>query len=298
MNLLVSEENLPFFEALASSVRIEIIKCLSSKEMNIKELAEAVGISSAMMTAHVNKLEKAGLIVSHRTKKEGKVCMLLNQRYVLELPLNDYHQIQSYEVKIGVGQFTKAEVGPTCGLANNESIIGGYDDPRYFYDTNRFGAQLLWFTNGFVEYEIPNYIPDGYRILDIEISAEMSSEHPHIRNDWESDINLYLNDKLVCPWIAPGDFGDRKGKYTPSWWLSGQYGIFKKYLINQTGVFLDKEQKSEHTIKEFGMDRKHWNLRFEVSEEKRRAGGLTIFGERYGDYPYGIQVLVNYEKKE
>ena len=40
MRVSISEDNLEFFEALASPVRLKIIGCLSKRSMNIKELAE------------------------------------------------------------------------------------------------------------------------------------------------------------------------------------------------------------------------------------------------------------------
>lgn len=296
MQIWVSEENLPFFEALSSPVRIKILEHLAQGESNIKDLAEAVGVTSAMMTAHVNKLEAAGLILSTRTKKAGKVCSLVNQWYTLRLPTVHYHQIQNYEIQLGVGQYTKAEIQPTCGIANNEKIIGGHDDPKFFFDPERIHAQLVWFRDGFIEYEIPNYVPDGCEIIDIEISAEMCSEYPHIKNDWKSDINLYLNGHPICTWVSPGDFGDRRGKYTPGWWLSAQYGILKRFEINKQGVYLDKEIKSPLTLDAYDLSRDHWTLRFEVSSLNGRPGGLTIFGENFGDYARGIVIKVNYKR--
>lgn len=296
MQVWVSEEYLPFFEALANPMRIKIIERLAEGEANIKELAAAIGISSAMVTSHIQKLEQAGLVVSTKSRRYGKVCMLVNQFYALRLPTPNFSQIQNYEIKLGVGQYTKAEVEPTCGLADENRIIGGYDEARFFYDPDRIKAQILWFTKGYVEYEIPNYVPEGCKILDIQISAEMCSEYPNVRNDWESDIELSLNGRRICLWRSPGDFGDRKGKFTPGWWCSAQYGILKRFEINQQGIYLDKEQQSEDTLEDFDLDRSHWTLRFAVSEERIRAGGLTIFGERFGDYAKEIEIQVNYEK--
>ena len=296
MQLWVSEENLPFFMALASPVRIKIIKRLAQGEANIKDLAEEIGVSSAMMTSHIKKLENAGLVMAPASRKQGKMCSLINQWYTLRLPTSNYQPIQNYEVQLDVGHYTKAEITPTCGLASTEKIIGTPDDPRAFYDPERFQAELLWFTQGYVEYEIPNYVPDEYEIVDIEISAEMCSEYPHIKNNWESDINIYLNGELVCPWVSPGDFGDRTGKYTPSWWLSAQYGILKKFSINKDGVFLDKKLKSNKSLQNYHLDKDHWSLRFEASDAKRRAGGLTIFGKHYGDFSRGIIVKINYQQ--
>lgn len=40
MQLWVSEENIPFFAALASPIRIKILERLAKSDANIKELAE------------------------------------------------------------------------------------------------------------------------------------------------------------------------------------------------------------------------------------------------------------------
>jgi len=296
MQLYISEENIPFFEALSNPVRIKIIERLAEGDANIKELAAAVGVTSAMVTSHIHKLEQVGLVDSIRSKKDGKLCSLINQWYILRLPTANFHQIQNYEVQLGVGKYARISATPTCGLADSDKLIHCYDDPKCFYDPDRFDAQLLWFTSGYVEYDIANLVPENCKIVDIEISAEMSSEYPNTKDDWESDINLYLNGELICPWISPGDYGNRRGKFTPSWWLAGQYGLLKHYEINRQGVYLDRERQSDKTVEDFHTERDIWTIRFEVSEEKRRPGGLTIFGEEYGDYARGIQIKVNYER--
>lgn len=296
MQLWVSEENIPFFAALASPIRIKILERLAKSDANIKELAEDVGVTSAMMTSHIRKLEEVGLVATSRSKKNGKVCALINQWYILRLPLDTYQQLQDYDLQLGVGQYVRADVTLTCGLADAEKLLCEYDIPKYFHDPDHFNAQLIWFTSGYVEYEIPSYVPKDCKIMEIEISAEMCSEYPLVREDWESDINLYLNGELICPWVSPGDFGLRRGKYTPRWFPSNQYGLLKRYEINRSGTFLDKEPQSDKTVDDFHLDREVWTLRFEASGEKRRPGGLTIFGEQYGDYPVGIQVRVIYER--
>lgn len=78
MQLWVSEENIPFFAALASPIRIKILERLAKSDANIKELAEDVGVTSAMMTSHIRKLEEVGLVATSRSKKNGKVCALIN----------------------------------------------------------------------------------------------------------------------------------------------------------------------------------------------------------------------------
>ncbi|QHQ59551.1 helix-turn-helix domain-containing protein [Anaerocolumna sedimenticola] len=295
MNLdISSEENLIFFEALASPVRIKIIKCLSKKNMNIKELADEIGVSSAIMTTHIRKMEEAGLVESRKSKAFGKVCKLIEKTYNLVFPVI-HVPMNYYDLNLKLGQYTEACVEPTCGIATEESVIGSFDEPKYFFDSRRDETQLLWFSKGFVEYRIPNYIPQNCRATSIEICVEMSSEYSHIDNAGQSDIILYLNDEELCLWTSPGDFGDRRGRYTPNWWRSGQYGILKRYEINEKGVYLDKVLKSEKTLEDYKLERQSWTLRFEVCDKYRKAGGLTIFGEKFGDYAQDIYVCVRYD---
>ena len=46
---------------------------------------------------------------------------------------------------------------------------------------------------------------------------------------------LWINDVAVGTWTSPGDYGDRRGIYTPTWWkLEGsQYGKLKTWRIGE-----------------------------------------------------------------
>lgn len=79
MQLGIDKSSLVVYEALASEVRMTIIQLLSKNKMNIKELAKELGISSAIVTKHVKKLEDAGLIKTEKVPgKSGlqKISML------------------------------------------------------------------------------------------------------------------------------------------------------------------------------------------------------------------------------
>jgi predicted transcriptional regulator len=131
-------------------------------------------------------------------------------------------------------------------------------------------------------------------MVSLEITAELSSEYPHYRDDWPSDIDLCLNGEHVCMWTSPGDYGKRRGKLTPAWWPSNQYGLLKSFRINNTGVFIDEELVSDKTLKNFHVDRGFLTIRFAVSERDRRAGGLTIYGKQFGNYAQDIGVRIGY----
>lgn len=93
-----------------------------------------------------------------------------------------------YEVDIKVGHYSDYHVYPTCGLATAEALIGEVDDPRYFAHPDRYNSDILWFSRGYVEYIIPNFLPPSQKIDQITISLELSSEAPGCNDNWPSDI--------------------------------------------------------------------------------------------------------------
>ena len=58
-----------------------------------------------------------------------------------------------------IGNFKRVSIKPTCGLASDSKYIGMIDDPRSFYEPEHVFAQILWFRQGFVEYDFPNNLP-------------------------------------------------------------------------------------------------------------------------------------------
>ena len=162
---------------------------------------------------------------------------------------------------------------------------------------DRYSADILWFTKGFVEYNIPNFIPSFQKITQLTISAELSSEAPGVNNVWPSDISFYLNDVCIGNWLSPGDFGDSRGLFTPDWWFPNwnQYGLLKLLVINREGTFIDGLQISDVTIDSFKLDfRSSLRLRLAVEDNARYIGGLTIFGKSFGNYGQDIKVNIHY----
>ena len=118
MRVSISEDNLEFFEALASPVRLKIIGCLSKRSMNIKELAENVGVSSAIMTSHIKKLESAHLVESKKSKQYGKVCSLVGTNYMLLFPTPRL-AVTHYDVNLTVGSTPGPRFPLPAGLQPN-----------------------------------------------------------------------------------------------------------------------------------------------------------------------------------
>ncbi|BBH22782.1 transcriptional regulator [Paenibacillus baekrokdamisoli] len=282
---------LPLYEALASDVRLHILELLSKQPMNVKDLAAALGLSSAIITMHTKKLEKGGLITTELVRRNGgthKICSLAVDKVELTIPQQAEQQRDYQEVSIPVGHYTRFEVHPTCGLSTTEQLIGQFDDPRYFLEPDRMHAQILWFGKGFVEYRIPNYVLMGQALGEIEISFEIGSEAPGILADWPSDIHFYLNDTLLGVWTSPGDSGEGRGMLTPAWWTVNQYGWLKIIRVTEEGTFIDGQRLSDVTLNDIVMTRNDWVFRFAVPEDAEHVGGLTIYGEGFGNYNQNI----------
>lgn len=57
-----------------------------------------------------------------------------------------------------IGHYTDYDLKPTCGLATEKEFIGRVDEPKYFMDPKRMDAEILWFTEGFIQYNIANFL--------------------------------------------------------------------------------------------------------------------------------------------
>ncbi|MCQ6562455.1 ArsR/SmtB family transcription factor [Paenibacillus mendelii] len=282
---------LPLYEALASSVRLRVLELLAGQPMNVKELASALGLSSAIVTMHTKKLEKGGLIRTELVRRNGgthKICSLAVNRIELMIPEKGDQPRPFQELSVPVGHYTRFDVHPTCGLATTERIIGQFDDPRYFFEPERMHARILWFGRGFVEYRIPNYVLPGQTLEEIEISLEIGSEAPGTSENWPSDIHFYLNDVLLGVWTSPGDPGEGRGQLTPAWWSVNQYGWLKMVRVTAGGTFIDGQRLSDVTLDDIPVSRNDWTLKIEVPKDALHVGGATLYGEGFGNYNQDI----------
>jgi predicted transcriptional regulator len=293
-------EGLELFKALGSEVRIEIVRILlENNGMNMNELASRLNITNGALTSHIKKLEECGIVtVSSETSGHGnqKICSVHLDKILIDLQNQEKNE-DVYTTSIKVGLFSDYEVYPTCGLASASKIIGQVDDTRYFSHPDRYDADILWFTKGYVEYVVPNFIPFSQKIDELCISAELSSEAPGVNNIWPSDVYFYLNDVFLGIWTSPGDFGDVKGIFTPDWWFPNwnQYGLLKMLVINHQGTYIDGLQISSVTIDRFNLTSKSSiKLKMAVPDTAEHVGGLTIYGKSFGNYNQDINVRISY----
>ncbi|SET03805.1 Predicted transcriptional regulator [Pseudobutyrivibrio sp. C4] len=295
------DDGVELFKALGSDVRIQILNILLENDrMSMNQLATQLNLSNGALTGHIKKLEECGLIsTSNESASHGnsKLCSVIQDKIVIEIekPL-DLANVSTTDIK--VGQFSKYDICPTCGLANSASVIGEIDDARYFAHPDHFNADILWFTKGYVEYALPNLVPSNNNITQISISFEISSEAPGIDNNWPSDISFSINNQKVGMWTSPGDFGGEiLGMFTPDWWPPNwnQYGLLKLLVVNKFGTFIDGLQISDVTIDDLKLKPgQPLDFRIAVEDDAEHIGGVTLFGKTFGNYGQDIRVSINY----
>ena len=124
----------------------------------------------------------------------------------------------AFSQEIPLGSFTDAHVAAGCGMASENGIIVADDMPGAFFSPERKDAQMIWFSKGYIEYRLPNYMMKDKKVNAVVLSMELCSEAPNYRNDWESDITFWVNGTEVATYLSPGDFGGRRGRLNPDWW--------------------------------------------------------------------------------
>ncbi len=292
---------LKIFKALSSEIRIQILELLATHQaLNLNDLAQKLGLTNGAITMHIRKLEECGLIEVHTAVgKHGlqKMCYLNEERLLVELRSKDVENV--YEVELKVGHYSDYLAVPTCGLATKDSIIGDFDDPRYFADPKRVDAEIVWLTEGFLEYRVPNYLKPNHVLQELQFSLELGSEAPGYADNWPSDIFFYVNNIEIGCWTSPGDFGDKRGAFNPVWWPPhlNQYGLLKLIRINHDGSFIDGCRISDVTLADIGLDYKS-DIRFKiaVNEKSRNRRGLTVYGKHFGNYNQDILIRVLYRE--
>lgn len=297
MEIPVSAQSLPFFEALASGTRLKMVELLAEKPMNIGEMAEALGVSPAIVTRHVRQLCDAGIVTAERTagrRGSQKICRLRAGGVRLRFGTAE-KPAPSFRSSVPVGQYSAWEVRPTCGLADGAGLIGAMDDPRYFADPAHVRASLVWFGGGYVEYRLPNFLLRGQTVRALRITLEICSEAPGVNENWPSDIDFSVNGVALGRWTSPGDFGGRRGRLTPPWWGGTQYGLLKTLRVEETGAFIDGIPLSDVSAGRLGLGfGRDIRLRIASSPQAAHRGGVTLFGREFGNYPQDIELTVYY----
>ena len=291
------EEGLEILKAFASAARIKVLKLLHTNgPMNVNEIARALDLPQSSVSSNVQILEDAGLIrteAQRARKGNQKIChSLFDEVMVMFKDDPKAANANVIEVAMPLGLYTSCEVSAPCGLCSTDGIIGLLDVPDTFLDPGRMKTGLIWFTRGYVEYQFPN----NTKLLDAEVdtlefSMELSSEVPGTSANWPSDITVTVNHIDIGTWTSPGDFGDKRGVYTPDWWkLKGsQYGKLKAWRVTENGTYVDGVKISPVSLKDLDLGtHRSIRLRIAVKDEALHPGGINIFGRGFGNYDQDI----------
>ena len=296
------ENGLEIFKCLGSEVRMQIVHLLSQNgEMNLNELASALELTNGALTSHVRMLEQCGIIQtvpSYTGRGLQKICSLkVDQMLMNVYPVREALTAKAYETSIRIGHYSDYAAGPSCGIACREKLIGTENDPRCFAYPERVDAEMIWLHDGYVEYRIPNQLPEGQRIDQITLSFEVGAADQGSESDTQSMLHFLLNGKEMGHWLSIKSMDADGGIYTPGWWQRRERrcGFLKMLVINRIGAFLDGVMMAETgNGYEFLDGSGEMHFRFEARSENGNNGGLALYGRGFGNYQQDIQVRVHY----
>lgn len=297
------KEGLELFRTLGSEIRMQIISLLSeNKEMSIGEISAALDVTQGALTSHIRRLEEQGLIsieTRHTDRGLQKICSLKEHEILLNIyPAMEESNTKAYETEVAIGHYTDYAVRKGCGLVTASGPVGSADDPRVFSYPERLDAQMLWLHDGFIEYRIPNLLPEKHQIVQLTLSMEMSCSEQGSEEDIYSDIDYYLNGRKIGSWLASTENrGTTRGIYTPAWKVSPlrQHGYLKMLVINGAGVFIDGVKVlTTGADLPFLDEDGEMRFRIETRTSPEHTGGVALYGNRFGNYNQNLQAIVHY----
>lgn len=287
--------------ALSSTERIRIIQYLTNCTRSLSDISQTLNIPISSVSRHIETLSDAGLVyVSFEPGPKGhtKFCAtsLLDCHFSFKKSSSKDKQDKEYSVEMPVGMFADCNIESPCGMAGVHSVIERLDDPETFFSPHRAQAECVWFHAGFLKYLFPSHALRHHACKEVSFSFETCSETMYYNDKWPSDITVIVNGEELLTFTSPGDFGGRRGKYTPEYWplASTQFGLLKKITVNEKGVFLDSVFKHNRITFDDLHLYDHHAISFEigVKTNAEHKGGINLFGKEFGDYPHAIVMTV------
>lgn len=291
--------------ALSSIDKLKILQLLSVRPMTLSELSRSLDLAVSTVSFHVDALVKAQLIfISYEPGVKGhvKLCTKATHNLYIDFDMvtnNDDTLLNSKEtIEMPIGNFVDFCVQSPCGMAGSKEQLVENDNPDAFFSPNRSQAELIWFQSGYVSYAFPtHFLKNNVNYNRISFSMELCSETVYFRNDWPSDITLWINDVEIATYTSPGDFGGRRGKYTPDYWFinSTQYGVLRRWTVTNTGVYIDNKLVNRHvTFKDLKLkENNKIKLTIGIKDDATYKGGINLFGKNFGDYPQAIVMTIS-----
>ena len=290
-------------KALASESRLRILNSIVQQPAIITELATSLEIPLSTMTMHIKLLEETGLIKvtplpgsRGAQKRCGPIVDQVMINIIHSLPTLSSAQLL-YEKDMPIGNYFDYQVSAPCGMASEEDYLTKDDSPEGFCSPDRYNAQIIWLSTGFLEYRFPanTFLSDDTQVDRIEFLLEICSETFAYNENWRSDVSFWINGHEVGIIECPGDHGGRKGKQNPDWWpnYATQFGDLHHITITESGCSIDAQPASNHTISTLSIrENSEIRVKIGVKTDARFAGGFNLFGNHFGDYAHGFLMQV------
>ncbi len=287
-------------KALSSPVRLKILRLLYEDSLIIGEIARKLELPASSTAFHLKILEQAGLIrVEEQPGTRGKtrLCNRKIDHVTINLVKKNAIVDEMFSTEMPVGAYTSCQISPTCGMYGLEGGIGNEDIEYCFFYPERMKAGILWTSSGYVEYKFANGVPKNRKPKKIAVSMEICSEAPGYRENWKSDITVWMNGIECGTWTCPGDYGARRGRLNPPNWPDGstQYGNQMIWEVRKEGSFINGKKVSEITIDELQlMKQPYVAVRIGNKPDAHYVGGFNLFGKHFGDYNQDIIMTIEY----
>ncbi len=293
------EEIVKFGRALASLDRVKILAVLQTMPRYLSEISRLTNIPISTVSRHMDILTAANFIhVSYKPSPKGHLKLfakkVLDANIDFETTKVKADANDDFVIEMPIGLFTTCNAVPPCGMAGKAAPLGHFDDPTIFFSPKRTQAELIWFSLGDISYNFPKKEAASYQ--DISFSFEICSETMYHRMDWPSDITVLINDVEVLTFTSPGDFGGKRGKYSPLYWpiKSTQFGILQNISVNDKGVYLNNSlidsTISIDNLKLTEFDYIKFTLM--IKPDAVHKGGINLFGKNFGNYPQAIIMVL------
>lgn len=291
-------------EALSNQTRLRIMRYMQKAPFvkDVPTMSAELGIPKSTLVHHLAILEKAALVrVFYKSSARGAVRLVSRNLQTAFLRLYHYTEIGKRKETavvqtLGVGQYADYQGAQLC-FATDTAL---FTQQESSFSRDRFDAQLIYTTDGIVTYHFSNAVARREDVSNISFSFEICSEAPFFDNSFLSDVTFWINGIEVATYTCPGDFGDRRGRLTPDWWLSvnTQYGDLVTLTVNEDGTYLNGTRVSSRvTIGRLALaegNKTVFALGNKVTAEHR--GGFNLFGKGFGDYPQDICMQISYRE--
>lgn len=300
-NLNEHNEILKITRALASEDRLKILKYLLNRSVNIMSIANDLNMPISSVSRHIDILSDAGLIIityQPGLKGHAKYCaQAVLDVHISLVASTQKNKSNAFIMEMPVGMFSEIDANAPCGMIGAKNPLGNFDDPQVFFSPLRSEAECLWFESGSISYSFPSPVHDKSIRKRISFSLELCSDTIYFNNKWPSDITIKINDVEILTYTSPGNFGGKRGKFTPEYWpvTSSQFGQLKKFSVDREGVYIDNVfQHNQVTFDDLHLfDGNSIKFQIEVKKDAEHRGGLTLFGKNFGDFEQAIIMKIS-----